>query len=238
MKTAFRHTAIPAYWLEFVLQEKMFRDAQILVVLKSKFGATCYKKSECLKFAASAIGVSGKTVSRSFNRLVSKNYIGVCKHTGRCYFRSWTTIMKMDKLVAKRSYWFDVQNIARFKSFVIAACVTNLIKSQKKAVYLERQEKGRRVQSRYAAFPVSVRAFSKVHNLEHTTAYDYLNLAVAEGWLTKKCKRVRLNVPEREVDHTKYYNGEGKIIRSKGKVYINLPNRYLSKLETKKRRIG
>ncbi len=178
---------VPARWLEMLLTERDFNEGQLLFYLKAIYGYKVEKRNLPTKKIASALNRSRRTIERTLKQLVARNWVGLDQKTSIYYPRGWDVLCSKEKINSRQAYWFDLKDIQIFKSFVIAACVSNLIESQKwEAKKRRNATKAGKQQSVVHGFPIAVRAFSAIYKISIATASRDLNQAVGDGFLIRK----------------------------------------------------
>ena len=186
---------IPSDWSVLVCREKCFREAQILLLLKFRFGNRCNLSPDLLNESSQLLKVHPKTILRALKGLIKRDWIGFNSVNNLIYPRSFDTIRAFEGLKSRKAFFFSAEGIHRTREFIIASAISIYI-NRKEFSMRQRSQKGsghfkwtRRFKLLIPAqVAVCNDAIAKYLDVSISTASKYKAIAVRSGLMKRERK--------------------------------------------------
>lgn len=167
---------VPTELCQFALRTRQTTQASAYLAGQLLYSGACRISDNPAQEIASTCGVSVPTVYRSFEWLLSRNWMGT---DGKAYFfRRLNRIHCMEGWEFKRAALMKDEDLKHFQSFCVGALAANAIKTGGERA---RDRKSRRSKPKRAPIPVAY--FQEVMGVSRRTAINYLNIAKKDRYV-------------------------------------------------------
>ncbi len=120
---------IPSELAIKVLKERLWREFQVWLVLKSTCNGHIKITEEIKEDAAMKIGVSVRTFERSLKSLLNMNWVGKSR---KFYFiRGIDAVRKIEGITNRSAYWFNITDAKKIRGFCMGIAVSEIEKKIK-----------------------------------------------------------------------------------------------------------
>lgn len=247
---------VPYEFCRYVVKYGLFREASVYLMLKYICDGRIEINTTVLNTVSHSLRISQRTVKRALEWLINSNWI--LNEYGKVYrivsFNKLYFTIRLGK--SKIGAIWDDPEFRDTKAFAITACATKIshIQNRKKrasAMGIDAQTSlpvwvkqvlmfSRKKELELEGNYLSKSFFATLVGIPLTTAYDYLNYAVKSGYLIKKRHYVRSRLSVQEARLAREYAadcGGKRVVVSKGRVEVLLPNSFESGLVVRRRSI-
>lgn len=171
---------IPIELSQFALRER--KISQVQSYLASQFiypGKACISAQPAKKIA-SLLQISERNIYRSFDWLLSRNWMGKDSVNEWYFFRGLNRIHLMERWKYSRAVIIQEKDLHNIKPFFISAVISSAIKTGRKREGGTDQQPRRSTPIR---FPVPVSFLEKVLSVSRRTAIRYFKIAKNAGFI-------------------------------------------------------
>lgn len=239
---------VPTRLIQRVVETKRtdcFRTFLALKYFKPKLGYF-YLNNHIVKEMVTKLNMTERTFRNHLNKLKTYKYI-TTSGNGKYFVLGYSILSNKEgiEIRGKRVEitWEIISNREKFRAFMIASIVGNMILKFKYDVKREDREKGRLLNSRYLRHsllmkPVAASYLACVLNISPTKAHTNLTLAVKYGFLSlaKDKKLLQMKPSEAKKLIRLRKNEDPYLFIKDGNTYSVAPNRYDVTLHYKRSR--
>lgn len=234
---------IPIELCAYALSAKIVRLLQVLVYLKLKCSGKIIINRQFLKIIATELGIKSiKTIETSIADLQKRQWISKSNRSGYYFVKGFERIRKLHNFRRRNGAEFSINDIKKFKAFLISAVISNLINAQKRRLRAVERPKGGSKTSAFKQslfYPVANGALAKILGISISTAYEWKKMAKKQGYIKIRANSRKMDYldPETLNQFKKYGDISVKGIRTKkGHVFEQLPDNVYSKVSLRRRR--
>jgi hypothetical protein len=234
---------IPIEICSDALKKRRVRALQVFIYLKLKCSGKIKIDQQFLKNTANELGLKSiKTIKASITDLLHRHWISISNKSGYYFVKGFDRIRKLHNFQKRNGAEFSIDDIKKFKAFLIAAIISNLINAQKRRLKAIELSKGGSKTTAFKQsffYPVANGALAKILGISISTAYEWKKLAKKQGYIKIRANSRKIDdlYPETLNQFKKYGDKSVKGIRTKkGHVFEQLPDNVYSKVSLRRRR--
>jgi len=234
---------IPVELCQWALANKHVRELQVFIWLKMNCSGKIKITPEVLHNITKELGLkSAKTVKSAISVLMDRKWITFSKRSGYYFIKGFESIRKKEGFKRKTAVEFSIRDIRRFKGFLVAAVISNLIAVQKKREWLSERKNGRSKTEGHLPslfFPVANIVIAKIFKISLSTAWEWKKLAQKQRFIRVRRNSKALKVDTNLLPALRKYSDDSlsaKLRFSKGKIQEQLPDTIATNLTLKSRK--